>query len=304
MIVCGHGIGILWIGIGQLARRVDITVEDVGYGRSTLRTGQIGVEHGLHTVGERRYYTRTSLAQHQHDGLARSGQSLGQRLLVGRYGHVGKVARSLAIRVLAQTQHYAVDVGRSTHRSLDVDIGLVVITSALLVLDTGGIDYIVAAHGTHRVEDRNAVGQHLIDDIALPRVAPTAAQRTQTIGIGTRHEHLGALAERQHGILVLQQRDRLAGGIVACAANLLALKRGIVPDVGIGSVDQTQTQFHTYDARRGIVYALLRHLALLDQLDEQRAEIDVVRDHRHVDAGIYGQTYRILIVYGYLLARI
>ncbi len=84
----------------------------------------------------------------------------------------------------------------------------------------------------------------------------------------------------------------------------LTAKVGIVLTAGVGLVEETETVFYAQDAAHGVVDALLRDLTFLDELLEQRAEVNIVGIHAHVDTGVDSQTDSVLLVFGHMLTRI
>ena len=120
----------------------------------------------------------------------------------------------------------------------------------------------------------------------MPREAPTTTQRAHLVGIGTRYKHLGVAFERKDIIVVFQQRNRLASTLIASLLDSLTVKFGIVFQIGIGGVIQTQTHLQTQDSTNCIVDTLAAHKTLINSLHKQFAEIDVVRDHCHIDTRI------------------
>ena len=102
-------------------------------------------------------------------------------------------------------------------------------------------------------------------------------------------------------VVVLEQYHRLLCCLECYFYMLCRAELRVVGQGGVGLVEESHAPFHTEDATHGIIDALHTDFPLVDQLDEQVAELQTIGVHRHIDTCIDGNTDGVFLVYSHLL---
>ncbi len=137
----------------------------------------------------------------------------------------------------------------------------------------------------------------------LPGVAPAAVQAAHLIGVRTGHKNLHPLAQRKNA-LVLQQHGRFLGRVKRSLGESLAAEVGIVGKRCVRPVKQPETILQAKNPAHGIVNPAHRNLTLFHERLQRVTEIVSIRNHRHIDPGVYRKFHGFLHVSGDLFALV
>ena len=137
------------------------------------------------------------------------------------------------------------------------------------------------------LEDRRA-GRD-VARAALPRDRPAARLVAEVVGVGAGDVDLGVRRQRQQAVGVLQQHLRLSAtasrATARCSAEPTSAACG---PVGERVLEQAERELLRQDAADRVVDPLLRDVAVVDRPGDGRDErAEVVRRHRHVEAGVH-----------------
>ena len=130
--------------------------------------------------------------------------------------------------------------------------------------------------------------------IALPGVRPSAVQGPHRICIRSCQQYAGRLLQRKHTV-VLEKHLRLHSRLIGGSDMVRTCKIRIIFRHRVRSIEKAETIFDTKNTGHSIVYTRHRYLTLLDKLLQFIAELEVQRDHRHVDSGIDGHLDSLLL---------